>query len=84
MPLGHCHRCSGAMFTSVYPKLFPLRDTMLAGVHRRSAVCLYLQSQLGFGLPSWDKGALSPVCRTTVNFVAYCCSSRCFQTFELQ
>lgn len=36
-PLGHCHRCSQAMFTIIYPKLFPLRDTALAGVHRRSA-----------------------------------------------
>lgn len=45
-PLGHCHRCSQAMFTSVYPKLFPLRDTMLAGVHRRSdALCLRLQTR---------------------------------------
>lgn len=34
-PLGHCHRCSQAMFTIIYPKLFPLRDTALAGVHRR-------------------------------------------------
>ncbi|KAI3377659.1 hypothetical protein L3Q82_008819, partial [Scortum barcoo] len=33
-PLGHCHRCSQAMFTIIYPKLFPLRDTALAGVHR--------------------------------------------------
>lgn len=35
-PLGHCHRCSQAMFIIIYPKLFPLRDTALAGVHRRS------------------------------------------------
>ncbi|XP_047219920.1 leucine-rich repeat-containing protein 28 isoform X1 [Girardinichthys multiradiatus] len=55
-PLGHCHRCSQAMFTIIYPKLFPLRDTALAGVHRR----------------------------TTVSFVAYCCSSHCLQTFDLQ
>lgn len=42
-PLGHCHHCSQAMFTSVYPKRFPLRDTMLAGVHRRSdSLCLGL------------------------------------------
>ena len=34
-PLGHCHRCSQPMFTIVYPKLFPLRETALAGVHRR-------------------------------------------------
>lgn len=34
-PLGHCHRCSQSMFTITYPKLFPLRDTVLAGVHRR-------------------------------------------------
>lgn len=34
-PLGHCHRCSQTMFTIIYPKLFPLRDTALAGVHRR-------------------------------------------------
>ncbi|XP_060797039.1 leucine-rich repeat-containing protein 28 isoform X2 [Neoarius graeffei] len=55
-PLGHCHRCSQPMFTIVYPKLFPLRDTALAGVHRR----------------------------TTVSFVAYCCSSQCLQMFDLQ
>ncbi|XP_020797280.1 leucine-rich repeat-containing protein 28 [Boleophthalmus pectinirostris] len=55
-PLGHCHRCSQAMFTIIYPKLFPLRDTALAGVHRR----------------------------TTVSFVAYCCSSQCLRTFDLQ
>uniref|UniRef100_A0A3P9I5L6 Leucine rich repeat containing 28 n=1 Tax=Oryzias latipes TaxID=8090 RepID=A0A3P9I5L6_ORYLA len=55
-PVGHCHRCSQAMFTIIYPKRFPLRDTALAGVHRR----------------------------TTVSFVAYCCSSRCLQTFDLQ
>ncbi|KAK5873547.1 hypothetical protein PBY51_018581 [Eleginops maclovinus] len=55
-PLGHCHRCSQTMFTTIYPKLFPLRDTALAGVHRR----------------------------TTVSFVAYCCSSRCLRTFDLQ
>uniref|UniRef100_A0A8C5FYH6 Leucine-rich repeat-containing protein 28-like n=1 Tax=Gouania willdenowi TaxID=441366 RepID=A0A8C5FYH6_GOUWI len=55
-PLGHCHRCSQAMFTIIYPKLFPLRDTALAGVHRR----------------------------TTVSFVAYCCSSHCLRTFDLQ
>lgn len=55
-PLGHCHRCSQAMFTIIYPKLFPLRDTVLAGVHRR----------------------------TTVSFVAYCCSSHCLRSFDLQ
>ncbi|XP_029001059.1 leucine-rich repeat-containing protein 28 [Betta splendens] len=55
-PLGHCHRCSQAMFTIIYPKLFPLRDTALAGVHRRS----------------------------TVSFVAYCCSSHCLRSFNLQ
>lgn len=55
-PLGHCHRCSQPMFTIVYPKLFRLRDTALAGVHRR----------------------------TTVSFVAYCCSSQCLQMFDLQ
>ncbi|CAN9506816.1 unnamed protein product [Ophioblennius macclurei] len=55
-PLGHCHRCSQAMFTIIYPKLFPLRETALAGVHRR----------------------------TTVSFVAYCCSSHCLRTFDLQ
>ncbi|KAI4903572.1 hypothetical protein NFI96_032909 [Prochilodus magdalenae] len=55
-PLGHCHRCSQPMFTIVYPKLFPLRETALAGVHRR----------------------------TTVSFVAYCCSSQCLQMFDLQ
>uniref|UniRef100_A0A8C2DLK2 Leucine rich repeat containing 28 n=1 Tax=Cyprinus carpio TaxID=7962 RepID=A0A8C2DLK2_CYPCA len=55
-PLGHCHRCSQPMFTIVYPKLFPLRETALAGVHKR----------------------------TTVSFVAYCCSSYCLRTFDLQ
>ncbi|XP_067257412.1 leucine-rich repeat-containing protein 28 isoform X2 [Chanodichthys erythropterus] len=55
-PLGHCHRCSQPMFTIVYPKLFPLRETALAGVHKR----------------------------TTVIFVAYCCSSQCLRTFDLQ
>lgn len=55
-PLGHCHHCSQPMFTIVYPKLFPLRDTALADVHRRS----------------------------TVSFVAYCCSSQCLQMFDLQ
>ncbi|XP_046714181.1 leucine-rich repeat-containing protein 28 isoform X2 [Silurus meridionalis] len=35
-PLGHCHRCSQPMFTIVYPKLFPLKNTALAGVHRRT------------------------------------------------
>eukprot|EP00066_Takifugu_rubripes_P018594 XP_011607860.1 PREDICTED: leucine-rich repeat-containing protein 28 isoform X1 [Takifugu rubripes] len=54
-PLGHCHHCSQAMFTSIYPKLFPLRDTLLAGVHRR----------------------------TSVNFVAYCCSTHCLRNFDL-
>ncbi|XP_034039338.1 leucine-rich repeat-containing protein 28 isoform X2 [Thalassophryne amazonica] len=37
-PMGHCHRCSQAMFTVIYPKLFPLRDTALAGVHRSTTV----------------------------------------------
>ncbi|CAL8246216.1 unnamed protein product [Lota lota] len=55
-PLGHCHHCSQPMFTTVYPKAFPLRDTALAGVHHR----------------------------TTVSFIAYCCSSRCLQMFQLQ
>uniref|UniRef100_A0A9J8CVX9 Leucine rich repeat containing 28 n=1 Tax=Cyprinus carpio carpio TaxID=630221 RepID=A0A9J8CVX9_CYPCA len=55
-PLGHCHRCSQPMFTIVYPKLFPLRETALAGVHKRN----------------------------TVSFVAYCCSSYCLRTFDLQ
>ncbi|XP_055031435.2 leucine-rich repeat-containing protein 28 isoform X1 [Misgurnus anguillicaudatus] len=40
-PLGHCHRCSQPMFTIVYPKLFPLRETPLAGVHKRDEL-LYL------------------------------------------
>ncbi|KAK1891920.1 Leucine-rich repeat-containing protein 28 [Dissostichus eleginoides] len=38
------------------PQAVPLRDTALAGVHRR----------------------------TTVSFVAYCCSSHCLRTFDLQ
>ncbi|XP_026504143.1 leucine-rich repeat-containing protein 28 isoform X4 [Terrapene carolina triunguis] len=33
-PLGHCHRCSQPMFTIVYPKLFPLRETPMAGLHQ--------------------------------------------------
>ncbi|KAB0369174.1 hypothetical protein FD755_019179, partial [Muntiacus reevesi] len=33
-PLGHCHRCSEPMFTIVYPKLFPLRETPMAGLHQ--------------------------------------------------
>ncbi|XP_073424882.1 leucine-rich repeat-containing protein 28 isoform X2 [Dendrobates tinctorius] len=38
-PLGHCHRCSQSMFTIVYPKLFPLRETPMAGLHQgRTAV----------------------------------------------
>ncbi|KAM6201930.1 leucine-rich repeat-containing protein 28 isoform 2-T2 [Rhynchocyon petersi] len=55
-PLGHCHRCSEPMFTIVYPKLFPLRETPMAGLHQG---------------------------RTAVSFVAYCCSARCLQTFDL-
>nr|XP_045002523.1 leucine-rich repeat-containing protein 28 isoform X5 [Jaculus jaculus] len=55
-PLGHCHRCSEPMFTFVYPKLFPLRETPMAGLHQG---------------------------RTTVSFVAYCCSTQCLQTFDL-
>ncbi|ETE70427.1 Leucine-rich repeat-containing protein 28, partial [Ophiophagus hannah] len=35
-PLGHCHRCSQPMFTIVYPKLFPLRETPMAGLHQGS------------------------------------------------
>ncbi|XP_062945345.1 leucine-rich repeat-containing protein 28 isoform X5 [Cynocephalus volans] len=38
-PLGHCHRCSEPMFTIVYPKLFPLRETPMAGLHQgRTAI----------------------------------------------
>ncbi|XP_047592718.1 leucine-rich repeat-containing protein 28 isoform X3 [Lutra lutra] len=55
-PLGHCHRCSEPMFTIVYPKLFPLRETPMAGLHQG---------------------------KTTVSFVAYCCSTECLQTFDL-
>ncbi|XP_016288903.1 leucine-rich repeat-containing protein 28 isoform X4 [Monodelphis domestica] len=55
-PLGHCHRCSEPMFTIVYPKLFPLRETPMAGLHQG---------------------------RTTVSFVAYCCSTQCLRTFDL-
>ena len=33
-PLGHCHRCSEPMFTIVYPKLFPLRETPMPGLHQ--------------------------------------------------
>lgn len=40
----------------VYPKLFPLRETPMAGLHQG---------------------------RTTVSFVAYCCSTQCLQTFDL-
>lgn len=89
-PLGHCHRCSQAMFTIIYPKLFPLRDTALAGVHRRlqqTHRCLqscnrlvtspFSSFSLFFFLPSF-------LFRTTVSFVAYCCSSHCLRTFNLQ
>lgn len=55
-PLGHCHRCSQAMFTVIYLKHFPLRETALADVHRR----------------------------TGVSFVAYCCSTHCLQSYDLQ
>ncbi|XP_029396632.1 leucine-rich repeat-containing protein 28 isoform X2 [Mus pahari] len=55
-PLGHCHRCSEPMFTFVYPKLFPLRETPMAGLHQR---------------------------RTSIGFVAYCCSTQCLRTFNL-
>lgn len=55
-PLGHCHRCSEPMFTFVYPKLFPLRETPMAGLHQR---------------------------RTSIGFVAYCCSAQCLRTFNL-
>lgn len=97
-PLGHCHRCLQAMFTIIYPKLFPLRDTALAGVHRRSeqAHCPY--RLLTFQLSTfwlfissnelfWAKLAPLPAPvgrRTTVSFVAYCCSSHCLRTFDLQ
>ncbi|XP_006007232.1 leucine-rich repeat-containing protein 28 isoform X3 [Latimeria chalumnae] len=38
-PLGHCHLCSQPMFTIAYPKLFPLRETPMAGLqHGRTAV----------------------------------------------
>ncbi|KAJ8417398.1 hypothetical protein AAFF_G00286250 [Aldrovandia affinis] len=37
-PLGHCHHCSRPMFTIVYPKIIPLRETALAGVHLRTRV----------------------------------------------
>nr|XP_058158841.1 LOW QUALITY PROTEIN: leucine-rich repeat-containing protein 28-like [Dasypus novemcinctus] len=33
-PLGLCHRCSEPMFTIVYPKLFPLREIPMAGLHK--------------------------------------------------
>uniref|UniRef100_F6SV55 Leucine rich repeat containing 28 n=1 Tax=Equus caballus TaxID=9796 RepID=F6SV55_HORSE len=33
-PLGHCHLCSEPMFTIVYPKLFPMRETPMAGLHQ--------------------------------------------------
>ncbi|KAJ6662876.1 hypothetical protein lerEdw1_011080 [Lerista edwardsae] len=33
-PLGHCHRCSQPMFIIVYPKLLPLRETPMAGLHQ--------------------------------------------------
>lgn len=55
-PLGHCHRCSKPMFTFVYPKLFPLRETPMAGLHQG---------------------------RTTIGFVAYCCSAQCLRAFDL-
>ncbi|XP_036009286.1 leucine-rich repeat-containing protein 28 isoform X2 [Mus musculus] len=55
-PLGHCHLCSEPMFTFVYPKIFPLRETPMAGLHQR---------------------------RTSIGFVAYCCSTQCLRTFNL-
>eukprot|EP00062_Callorhinchus_milii_P002342 gi/632938429/ref/XP_007904922.1/ PREDICTED: leucine-rich repeat-containing protein 28 [Callorhinchus milii] len=55
-PLGHCHRCSQAMFTIVYPKYFPLRETPMAGLHNG---------------------------RTQVSYVAYCCSIKCREDFDL-
>lgn len=86
-PLGHCHHCSQAMFTSIYPKLFPLSDTMLAGVHRRSEyLCLHLhvqRSRLLFSHQYGLKRLFFPFWRTTVNFVAYCCSSHCLRNFDL-
>ncbi|XP_064168699.1 leucine-rich repeat-containing protein 28-like isoform X2 [Anguilla rostrata] len=37
-PVGHCHHCGRAMFTIVYPKIVPLSETALAGVHLRTRV----------------------------------------------
>ncbi|XP_011953755.1 leucine-rich repeat-containing protein 28 isoform X3 [Ovis aries] len=57
-PLGHCHRCSEPMFTIVYPKLFPLRETPMAGLHQgmRASVgrVLHLsEPQNGAGTACW-------------------------------
>ncbi|OCT86772.1 hypothetical protein XELAEV_18020461mg [Xenopus laevis] len=41
-PLGHCHRCSQSMFTIVYPKLFPLRETPMAGLHWERTVISFV------------------------------------------
>lgn len=41
-PLGHCHRCSQPMFTIVYPKLFPMRETPMAGLHHGSMAIGYV------------------------------------------
>ncbi|XP_015147572.1 leucine-rich repeat-containing protein 28 isoform X3 [Gallus gallus] len=76
-PLGHCHRCSQPMFTIVYPKLFPLRETPMAGLHQGCALC-------SFGKDMAEKNCHTLYkWRTTVSFVAYCCSTQCLQTFDL-
>uniref|UniRef100_A0A8D0QIF6 Leucine rich repeat containing 28 n=2 Tax=Sus scrofa TaxID=9823 RepID=A0A8D0QIF6_PIG len=88
-PLGHCHRCSEPMFTIVYPKLFPLRETPMAGLHQGWASIHLLvltlktqnlQSQLK---PAAWKQLERGRRRAAVSFVAYCCSTQCLQTFDL-
>lgn len=103
-PLGHCHRCSQAMFTIIYPKLFPLRDTALAGVHRRLEqshlhslpalpannykFCFVFSNEFFSNQHIFSSlshfSLTSFLFRTTVSFVAYCCTSHCLRTFDLQ
>ncbi|XP_048646296.1 leucine-rich repeat-containing protein 28 isoform X4 [Marmota marmota marmota] len=94
-PLGHCHRCSEPMFTIVYPKLFPLRETPMAGLHQGGWHFWWEHRhlELSRGCPEGVRGLQAEVSkqefekgflwRTTVSFVAYCCSTQCLQTFDL-
>ncbi|KAG7473247.1 hypothetical protein MATL_G00093670 [Megalops atlanticus] len=54
-PVGHCHHCGQSMFTVVYPRIFPLRETALAGMHLRTRVsfvayCCSIQCVRAFDL----------------------------------